>query len=104
VNGWHDINGLESAFEENKKKGMTFFRVQGGLRGNDAIIEKFSLIKIAQKNLIRVNVVMKSRQVGERIGGALFSEQCFFKEEHQAAESRNILSSRGTFGQQWGDL
>jgi hypothetical protein len=57
---------------------MTFFRVQEGLRGNDAIIEKFSLIKIAQKNLIRVNVVMKSRQVGERIGGALFSEQCFF--------------------------
>ena len=87
-----------------RKKGMTFFRVQGGLRGNDAIIEKFSLIKIAQKNLIRVNVVMKSRQVVERIGGALFSEQCFLKEEHQAAESRNILSSRGTFGQQWGDL
>jgi len=84
---------------------MTFFRVQGGLRGNDAIIEKFSLIKFAQKNLIRVNVVMKSRQVVERIGGALFLvEQCFFKEEHQAAESRNILSSRGTFGQQWGDL
>jgi hypothetical protein len=46
VNGQHDINCLESALEEKKK---VFFSqgFQEGLRGNDAISENLSLIKIA---------------------------------------------------------
>jgi hypothetical protein len=29
VNGWHDINGLESAFKENKKKRNDIFQGSG---------------------------------------------------------------------------
>jgi len=50
---------LESAFEEKKNVFLTAIWVQEGLRGNDAITENLSLIKIAFKiELFRVNVVM----------------------------------------------